>query len=94
MPLDKPGPPHKVTDMEGGYDHGGVQRREQLASNVLQLTLGCPHDQCNPCFCPLHEIRKLEPAQRADWVRMLTAEDLEYLTTYHEICLHWWSQQE
>ena len=75
--------------MEGGHDADRVRRKEELACNILQLTLGCPHDQCNPSFCPLFEVRKLDLDERVQWVHRLTDEDLEYLSTYHEICLLW-----
>jgi len=89
MRLDNPHPPHKIIGMEGRLEPVSAMRREDLALNILQLTLHCPHDQCNPSFCPLHDVRKLTPENRADWVRLLTDEDLKYIETYHEICLHW-----
>mgnify|MGYP003301233573 CR=1 FL=1 len=62
-------------------------RREKLLSDILQLAVACPHDNCNPTCCPLHEVRKLTPEERSKWFRMLSAQDLEYLRDYHQICL-------
>ena len=89
MPLDKPDQLQKINDMDGALDARRIRLREDLASQVLHLTLGCPHDMGNPPCCPLNKIRELTPAERVQWVLMLTDEELEYLSTYHEICLHW-----
>ena len=63
------------------------QEREQRLTTVMGLTLSCPHDDGNPAFCPLCEVRKLPPSGRIAFVRGLSDEDLEYLGTYHQICL-------
>jgi len=63
-------------------------RREQMAMEVLQLTQGCPFDNCNPDYCPLHEVRNLCPESRREWVGVLSDDDLHYLLVHHEICLH------
>jgi len=91
MPLDNPNEPHKFLAMEPGSKPCKIRLREYLGSRILHLTLGCPHNQDSPSFCPLHEVRKLEPCMWATWTQMLTDEDLEYLYAYHEICLHWQS---
>ena len=56
-------------------------------SEILHLTEACPRDHCNPRLCPLHEVRKLNPTGRMNWVHMLSLEDLEYISLYCEICL-------
>jgi hypothetical protein len=89
MPLDNPDQLQNISDMDGALDARRIRLREDLASQVLHLTLGCPHDMGNPPCCPLHEVRKLTPMERVQWVLMLTDEELEYLANYHEICLHW-----
>ena len=53
----------------------------------MGLALACPHDDGNPEFCPLCDVRKLPVRQRIAWVKMLSDDDLEYLGTYHQICL-------
>jgi hypothetical protein len=65
------------------------QQREQVLSQVQHLSVSCPHDNCNPSFCPLHDVRKLTLEERMKWVRALSDEELEYLITYHQICLQW-----
>jgi hypothetical protein len=64
-----------------------AQQRERLLTDIQHLTLACPRDNCNPSFCPLHDVRKLAPENRVEWVRALTDDDLEYFATYHQICL-------
>jgi hypothetical protein len=64
-----------------------AERREQFLENVLQLSVVCPHENSNPSFCPLHEVRKLPPEQRMEWVHMLTDQDFEYIAAYHQFCL-------
>jgi len=88
-PIDNPEQSHEFTGMECGLTPQKSRQREELASNILQLTTGCPYGFDNPDFCPLHGVSMLEPAERAKWVEMLTDEELEYLSTYHEICLLW-----
>ena len=63
------------------------ERLDRL-SNILGLTLACPYDDRNPEFCPLCDVRKLPVRQRITWVKMLSDDDVEYLATYHQICLH------
>jgi len=64
-------------------------KREQFVEEVLHFALACPHNGDNPPFCPLHEIRKLSPEERIEWIHMLTDEDLAYIAAYHQICLQW-----
>jgi len=61
-------------------------QRHSSALKVLQLTEACPHDGCNPDFCPLHDVRTLSPEARKEWVELLSPEDLEYLILHHEVC--------
>lgn len=63
--------------------------REHLLSDIIHLTLACPHDNSNPPFCPLHEVRKMTREEIIKWIRMLSDEDLQYLATYHQVCLQW-----
>ena len=64
----------------------GEQRRK-MAEKILHLTDACPFDGCNPEYCPLHDVRKLSPVARREWVGILSDEDLDYLTVHDEICL-------
>lgn len=66
-----------------------MNRRDQLLAEIQHLAVTCPHGDCNPCICPLHGVRKLDTEERIAWVRSLSNGDLEYLTTYHQICLQW-----
>ena len=66
-----------------------MNEREQVLSQVLHLSLACPFDDCNTSNCPLDKVRKLPLEERTEWVCSLSDEDLEYLTTYHQICLQW-----
>ena len=65
-----------------------AHQREQILSDILNLTVACPHDYSNPPFCPLHEVRKMSFNDRIKWVHMLSDEELEYINSYHQICLH------
>ena len=65
------------------------QQREQVVSEVEHLSVACPLDNCNTPNCPLHKVRSLLLEEKIKWVRGLSDEDIEYLTTYHQICLQW-----
>ena len=62
---------------------------ERVLSEIFPLMEACPYDNGNPPFCPCHEVRKLTPEERNEWVRALSGADLEYIAAYHQICLQW-----
>ena len=64
-----------------------ASQREKLVSDVLHLSIACPHDYTNPPFCPLQKVREMTVEERIQWCRSLTAEDMKYIATYHQICL-------
>jgi hypothetical protein len=65
----------------------GYGKLGQLRANVLKLSEACPFHVTNPADCPLFEVRNLEPAKRLQWVETLSASDLEYLASYHRVCI-------
>ena len=65
----------------------GQGKLSQLQANVLKLSEACPFHVTNPADCPLFEVRKLAPAKRSQWVEALSKDDLEYLATYHRVCI-------
>ena len=62
-------------------------REELLREQLVSLAVCCPHTRSNPSVCPLHEVRKLEPAAILDWLDGLSAEQRDYLMLYHQCCL-------
>jgi hypothetical protein len=62
-------------------------RKEELRVNLLTLAEACPLDPCNPEDCPLFALRQMKPGERLQWFNALGEEDLEYLASYHHICL-------
>ena len=66
-----------------------AQQRERHLADIQHLTVACPMTTCNTALCPLHDVRKLAPQKRVEWVRALTDGDVEYFATYHQICLQW-----
>ena len=61
---------------------------EELRASLLELTVACPVDECNPADCPLFLLRKMNPRQRRRWVEALDQADLEYLAAYHQVCMN------
>ena len=57
-----------------------------LRDNLLELTKSCPLEKCDPDGCPLCALRQMEPAKRAEWLDMLTEDELQYLAAYHYVC--------
>ena len=60
---------------------------DQLREELVALATECPHTTANPCGCPLHELRKMEPGQIIDWLDRLNGEEREFLMLYHQCCL-------
>ena len=75
--------------MEAPYDAARVTHRLNLELSVLQLANHCPYDQTAPDFCPLASVRQTPPPDRLDWIHSLADTDLEYLSTYHQLCMLW-----
>jgi hypothetical protein len=65
----------------------GHGKLNQMRANVLKLSEACPFHVTNPEDCPLFELRKLAPSKRLQWVKALSKDDLEYLATYHRVCI-------
>ena len=65
----------------------GQGKLSQLQANVLKLSEACPFHVTNPADCPLFELRKLVPSKRLQWVEALSESDLEYLASYHRVCI-------
>jgi hypothetical protein len=65
-----------------------TSRKTELVAAALSLMELCPVEDCNPDDCPLHNVRKLKPAQKYKWLSALNEDDLAYLLAYHDVCLH------
>jgi hypothetical protein len=61
---------------------------DELQAYILGVATACPLEQCNPEDCPLFELRRLEPGVRMAWLKTLEESDLEYLASYHFVCLN------
>ena len=61
--------------------------REELRDELLPLAEVCPATESNPEDCPLHMVRKLNPAQQFQWFDALGEPGLAYLAAYHQVCL-------
>ena len=80
--------------MDARTEADRIQLRVNGELNVLDLSNNCPYDQCNPPFCPLHAVREMDRSERIEWIHTLSDTDLEYLTTYHQVCMHWRSAND
>jgi len=80
--------------MDPQYEADKIQLRLKSELDVLKLSTGCPYDHCNPSFCPLHSVREMKLDDRINWIHELSDSDLEYLSTYHQVCLHWRSAND
>jgi len=61
-------------------------RRSRLEKLAFLLSKTCPVEQSNPRNCPLFDLRPLAARERRAWIRRLTLDELEYLSTYHQLC--------
>jgi hypothetical protein len=60
---------------------------DRMREQLVALAAECPYTGSNPSGCPLHEVRKLEPARIIDWLDGLSGEEKDFLTLYHQCCL-------
>jgi hypothetical protein len=58
-----------------------------LREKLVLLAIECPYTKSNPPTCPLHDVRKLDPASIIDWLDGLSSEEKDFLTLYHQCCL-------
>jgi hypothetical protein len=63
------------------------QHKEELRDELMQLDRCCPTDGCHCEECLLHQIVKMEPDERRQWLDDLSLESLIFLTNYQYICL-------
>jgi hypothetical protein len=63
------------------------EQGNELRVNFLELSQSCPFHHENPEDYPLFPLRKMAPAKRLQWINALSESDLEYLATYHRVCL-------
>ena len=61
---------------------------DALRAGLLELVNVCPVERCNPVDCPLFPLRKMERRRRRLWFNALDRTDLEYLATYHHVCMN------
>jgi len=61
-------------------------RRKQAVAGLLN---GCPHGPKNPAMCPLNSVRKRRPSTRMKWLASLNDEEIEFIVSYHGVCLKW-----
>ena len=66
---------------------GRAPGRLQVMTRVVGLSIACPFSQDNPQRCQLCEVRTLPMAERIDWVRGLSVEELHGISIGHESCL-------
>jgi len=62
------------------------QLRDELRDELLPLAKACPATESNPEDCPLHIVRKLNPAGQFQWFDALGEPGLTYLAAYHQVC--------
>lgn len=63
------------------------ERRSELRAHLLELIEACPFHRSNPRDCLLVSLRKMRAARRLQWFDALSEDDLDYLATYHHVCL-------
>ncbi len=63
------------------------QGKRALRHELLALVSACPFHHANPEDCPLFTLRQMEPQLRSQWLEALSAADLSYLISYHQVCL-------
>ncbi len=59
----------------------------QRLTRVMGLAIVCPFSQDNPVRCQLCEIRALPMSERVDWVRGLSAGEMQRISANHDACL-------
>ncbi len=63
------------------------QGKRALRHELLAIMRACPFQSANPEDCPLYKLREMEPQLRSQWLDALSAADLSYLISYHQVCL-------
>lgn len=67
--------------------NGRAPGRLHLMTRVVGLSIACPFSQDNPERCQLCEVRALPMAERIEWVRSLSEEEMNGISIGHEACL-------
>ena len=79
------------TSTPGQVGSAGLPPRSSESDGVRallsELSKACPFHQSNPEECPLFPLRKMQPAERQEWLDALRDVDLSYLVNYHHVCL-------
>ena len=57
---------------------------DRLREQLVVLALECPYTESNPPSCPLHNVRKMEPAAIIDWLDGLDGEEKHFLLLYRQ----------
>jgi hypothetical protein len=65
------------------------EERQKLKKAIGGLAIKCPLGTKNPTMCPLHQVRKRRPSTRMSWIESLKDEELEFLSSYHQVCQKW-----
>ena len=60
---------------------------DQLRDRLFDVLEACPAGQCNPHDCPMFPLRQMNLSARIAWLSSLEWPDLEYLASYHYVCL-------
>ena len=61
--------------------------RLRRLTRVMGLAIACPFSQDNPVRCQLCDVRSLPMSERIEWVRGLSAGDMQRISADHEACL-------
>lgn len=66
---------------------GRAPGRLQVMTRVVGLAIACPYSQDNPQRCQLCDVRALPMAERIEWVRGLSDDEMNGISIGHEACL-------
>ena len=69
------------------------RQHKELSAYLLAVFDECQQHPPESSHCPLYSIKQMKPAQRAAWLHALHPSELEYLASYHHVCLQtaWFS---
>ena len=63
------------------------QSIQSLREHLLSLFDSPIPIHCEEPACPIYTLSQMTPRKRAAWIHALDRSDLEYLASYHHVCL-------
>ena len=64
------------------------QQQHELAAYLVSAFEDCQLHRPEAESCLIHSLKQMSPAERAEWLYALHESELQFLASYHHICLH------